>query len=163
MRLYVASSWRNSFQPAVVAGLRDNDHEVYDFRHPSPGDNGFHWSEIDPQWKRWSPTQFDQALAHPIAKAGFDKDFGAMRHSDGCVLVLPSGRSAHIEAGWFVGKGLPLWIYQPHGGHSYSDKPCSACGDLDGCHGGIEPELMYSFSEGVFDDLNDLICAIKEG
>ena len=51
MKLYVASSWRNLNQPTVVELLRKCGHEVYDFRNPAPGDNGFHWEEIDPDWE----------------------------------------------------------------------------------------------------------------
>ena len=36
MKIYVASSWRNAQQPAVVARLREAGHEVYDFRNPAP-------------------------------------------------------------------------------------------------------------------------------
>jgi len=32
LRVYVASSWRNEFQPGVVAVLKADGHEVYDFR-----------------------------------------------------------------------------------------------------------------------------------
>lgn len=46
--IYVASSWRNPYQPVVVGELRFMGHEVYDFRNPEPGSHGFHWSEIDP-------------------------------------------------------------------------------------------------------------------
>lgn len=33
-RIYVASSWRNKYQPEVVAALRKAGHKVYDFRNP---------------------------------------------------------------------------------------------------------------------------------
>lgn len=42
MKIYVASSWRNNRQPDVVKFLRDLGHEVYDFKNPKPGDDGFH-------------------------------------------------------------------------------------------------------------------------
>ena len=35
MNIYVASSWRNAYQPEVVARLRSEGHSVYDFRNPS--------------------------------------------------------------------------------------------------------------------------------
>lgn len=50
-KIYVASSWRNDIQPQVVETLRKEGFEVYDFKNPEPGNNGFHWSEIDPDWK----------------------------------------------------------------------------------------------------------------
>jgi hypothetical protein len=157
MKLYVASSWRNPHQQNVVRVLREFGHDVYDFKNPAPGNNGFGWRSIDPDWKRWSPRKFAECLNHPIAEAGYQLDFQAMAAAEGCVLVLPCGRSAHIEAGWFCGRAMPVWILIPPGKHSYSNAPCAECGDMEGCHGGVEPELMYKLaSEGVFDNLNDL-------
>ena len=105
MNIYVASSWRNNQQPEVVRRLREAGHEVYDFKNPKPGDNGFHWSEIDPAWKSWEPAAFRDALDHPTAIAGFDSDMTALKACDACVLVLPCGRSAHLELGWACGAG----------------------------------------------------------
>jgi hypothetical protein len=111
VKLYVASSWRNPYQPDLVGILRQAGHEVYDFRHPPGGDHlGFSWSEVDPKWRTWSPSEFIAALDHPIAQAGFQSDFGAMHWADAGVLVLPCGKSSHLEAGYFVGAGKPLLI-----------------------------------------------------
>ncbi|KKN24633.1 hypothetical protein LCGC14_0893170, partial [marine sediment metagenome] len=77
MKIYVASSWRNDHQPGVVHDLREAGHEVYDFRNPREGDNGFHWSDIDPGWETWSPARYRECLEHPIAKAGFQSDMDA--------------------------------------------------------------------------------------
>ena len=106
-KIYVASSWRNDIQPKVVDALRHSGHEVYDFRNPAPEDGnfGFSWSEIDIHWKAWSPEEYRAALDHPIAKKGFACDFGAMKWADTFVLVLPCGRSAHLEMGWACGMG----------------------------------------------------------
>ncbi len=104
-KVYVASSWRNLAQPGVVQALRRLGHHVYDFRNPREGDNGFHWSEIDPEWKSWNGHQYIEALKHPIAESGFKSDFDAMQWADTFVLVQPCGRSAHLELGWAVGQG----------------------------------------------------------
>lgn len=108
MKIYVASSWRNPYQPRVVAELRALDHEVYDFRNPEPGDNGFAWRSIEPGWERWSPSQWRRALEHPLAVRGFKNDYTGMEWADACVLVLPSGRSSHLEAGYMAGQGKPV-------------------------------------------------------
>jgi len=113
-KIYVASSWRNELQPGIVAQLREAGHEVYDFRNPPDAGrgevmggrgtgSGFQWSEIDPNWRKWTAKQYRQALENPIAKRGFDSDFGAMQWCDICLLVLPCGRSAHLELGWCAG------------------------------------------------------------
>jgi len=104
-KVYVASSWRNIAQPRVVNAIRSEGHEVYDFRNPKEGDNGFDWSEIDHAWKLWNGPQYIDALDHPIAEAGFRSDFDAMQWADTFVLVQPCGRSAHLEMGWAVGQG----------------------------------------------------------
>lgn len=112
-KIYVASSWRNDHQPGVVEYLRQSGFDPYDFRHPDPRDNtnkGFHWSEIDPQWKGWDVGTYIQALDHPSAVDGYLTDLHAMQDAGACLLVLPCGRSAHLEAGWFVGQGKPLVI-----------------------------------------------------
>jgi nucleoside 2-deoxyribosyltransferase len=58
---------------------------------------------------------------HTLCYFGFMNDFEAMQWADACVLVMPCGRSAHLEAGYFVGAGKPLYILLSDG----------------------EPELMY--------------------
>ena len=105
MKIYVASSWRNLEQPFTVDRLRSMGHEVYDFRNPKPGNIGFAWSEIDPNWESWTVPEWREALTHPVAEAGFKADFSAMEWCDVMVLVLPCGRSAHLELGWAVGVG----------------------------------------------------------
>jgi hypothetical protein len=120
--IYVASSWRNLLQPAIVAMLRKVGHEVYDFRNPAPGQSGFNWREIDPNWQDWTPAQYREALKHPIAQAGFKLDMDALRACAACVLVLPSGRSASFEFGWAAGQRKKLGVVM-----------------FDKC----EPELMY--------------------
>lgn len=91
-KIYVASSWRNSHQPAVVQALRADGHDVYDFRNPAPGD------------------------------------------CDCCVLVLPCGRSAHLELGYAIGAGKPTFILLAEG----------------------EPELMYKMSPYLCADMDEL-------
>lgn len=103
MKTYVASSWKNKYQPDVVAALRAVGHEVYDFRHPEAGDDGFHWSEIHPAWPHWTREEYRAALSHPLADHGFGLDMNALRWSEAVVLVLPCGKSSHLELGWAIG------------------------------------------------------------
>lgn len=104
-KIYVASSWRNPHQAAVVESLHKAGHLVYDFKNPRPGNTGFSWSEIDPNWINWTADEYVAALDHPIAKAGYASDMNAMKWADTFVLVLPCGRSAHLELGWAAGAG----------------------------------------------------------
>lgn len=105
-KIYLASSWRNLLQPGLVSDLRACGHEVYDFRNPPHVQSGFAWSQIDPSWENWSAVEYrDAILTHPIAARGYMADLRGMEWADTCVLLLPCGRSAHLEAGWFCGRG----------------------------------------------------------
>lgn len=111
LRVYVASSWRNEGQPEIVSMLRSAGFAVYDFREPIPGNRGFSWHELDPTLPvgpadlTLPAEQIAYMLRHPIAEDGFALDMNALRWCDACVLVLPCGRSAHLEAGWAAGAG----------------------------------------------------------
>lgn len=120
MKIYVASSWRNKYLDDVFKALRATGHDVYDFRA-----NGFGWDEAateaqfvelkrrdrkDPErlytakeWKRLTDT--------PIAREGFQRDYDALTTSQAVVLVLPAGRSAHLEAGYLVGLDVASRAY----------------------------------------------------
>ena len=141
-KIYVASSWRNPRQREIVQGLRRWGHEVYDFKNPKPGDFGFSWtqvSEVPP--KDWTAADYIKALEHPRALQGFNNDFSAMLWADTFVLVLPCGRSAHLELGWAVGQGKRCYVLLEE--------------KID------EPELMYligakliTSAEQLHDELN---------
>jgi len=105
VKVYVASSWRNDWHPFVVGRIRDDGHDVYDFRNPAPGNSGFAWSTIDPGWQSWTWDQYRDALKHPLAEEGFRLDMQALRSAEATVLVMPCGRSAHLELGYAVGAG----------------------------------------------------------
>lgn len=110
MRLYVASSWKNGAYPALVESLRAKGHDVLDWRI-----GGFSWREVsDTPIDQVSPQEYrDKILQSARAREAFFNDFDKMQSAEACVLLLPCGRSAHIEAGWFWGVGKPLHIFIP--------------------------------------------------
>lgn len=77
-----------------------------------------------------------EGIEHPRAVEGFKLDFEAMEMCDTCVLVLPCGRSAHLELGWFVGQGKRIAILL--------DDP-------------VTPELMYRMVDHIATSLFDLL------
>lgn len=146
MKIYVASSWRNTHQPVVVATLREAGHEVYDFKNPAPGDHGFGWRQTghDPA-AGLDAAKMRAMLDAPAARRGFRFDAEACADADVCVLVLPCGRSAHLEAGWISGRGMPVVVYAPQ---------------ID------EPELMYKFFDGpggtpLFAELTEVLSHLS--
>jgi hypothetical protein len=196
--VYVASSWRNLAQPAVVAALRTAGIDCYDFKNPEGG-TGFSWSEVRPAgaaaavadcmhcggvivkssfaglgfwepdydarrdpvvWRHvssgyaacnwsgssrafpakgsdWEPvgTYLDM-IDHPRAIEGYESDFAAMNRADTFVMVLPCGKSAHLELGWAAGAGKRTAIL---------------------CEDPIEPELMYRMADFIAPTLSDLL------
>jgi hypothetical protein len=147
-RIYLASSWRNLYQPNMVDLLRQSGHQVYDFRNPGEGWNspvpgvlkGFAWSDLDPAWKEWDNESYRALLlGHPVAARVFESDWQAMQWADTGVLLLPSGRSAHIEAGYFTGAGKELHIV-------LTDPQ--------------EPELMYRMATAIHLGGRELVAAL---
>lgn len=139
-RIYLASSWRNECQPEVLAALRADGHEVYDFRNPAPGDTGFGWRQIGDR-ASWTAEHFaTHVLDHPIAAHGFGLDMSALEAASACVLLLPCGRSAHLELGYAVGARKLTVVYMPA---------------LD------EPELMYRMCDYVETTLDGVRRALS--
>lgn len=144
MRIYVASSWRNTFQQHVVHTLRAAGHDVYDFRNPEPGDHGFSWRQCATPEQLADPRAFrDAVLTHPVARAGFRKDMSALVDADATVLVLPCGRSAHLELGYATGAGQRTIVLL--------DSPMS------------EPELMYLMNTEICVSLDEVVESLGNG
>lgn len=140
MNIYLASSWRNPYHKGMLVSLREWGHEVYDFK--APEHVPFRWDAISQSWQAWSPeTYLVQLTTNPLCTAGYAQDAAAMRKADAGVLLLPCGRSAHLEAGYFVGAGKPLLIFIPER---------------------IEPELMYLMADSVHTCVDGLRVALED-
>jgi hypothetical protein len=139
MKIYLASSWRNKYYPDVLKLIRDAGHDVYDFRDTNAT---FHWREISPEWESWTTEEFVHHLNNDNrAIAGYINDSDALYWCEALVLLLPSGRSAHLEAGWAVGAGREVAIYSPER---------------------MEPELMSRMVDFITGDIDELLNWIQE-
>ena len=122
--------------------VREAGHDVYDFRNPGPGDHGFGWRQCATPEQLKDPRAFrDEVLAHPVAAAAFAKDMGALTRADATVLVLPCGRSAHLELGIATG-ALQTTIV-------LLDDPIS------------EPELMYLACNRMCVSIEEVVEALR--
>ena len=90
------------------------------------------------QWETWSAEAYRKALADPRAEEGFTLDMDALKACDTLVLVLPCGRSAHLELGYAIGAGKRTIIFYPPGVH-------------------IEPELMYKAADHIVLSARELL------
>jgi len=136
MRLYVASSWRNQKITEVVAALRAAGHHVYDFREDDGEGSAFNWRDIDLNWKNWTVDQYLDGLEHPAAEHGFNRDMDALNDAEGLLLVLPCGRSAHLELGIAIGRTKPTCVLLEEN---------------------QEPELMYKAVDELASDVEEAI------
>jgi hypothetical protein len=146
-RIYLASSWRNQHHARFRDELRAAGHSVYDFKGTSPHLYGgpvptaFKWSELGSDWESWTPDAYRAAVTTSArAAAGYLGDFRGMEWADTCVMLLPCGRSAHIEAGYMKGRGKRLIIAYPN------DAP-----------DGFEPDLMYLLGDHITIGLGELL------
>jgi hypothetical protein len=130
--------------------IRALGHDVYDFRNPhATGDRengakgqGFHWTEIDPNWRNWTPGELRDALETPRALEGFHSDYDALIWCDICVMVpgQTAGRSMHLELGYAAGLGKQTIILLSDG----------------------EPELMYKLANHIAINLGELSDLLQQ-
>lgn len=132
MKIYLASSWRNPYYDDIFNWLSKEFPHTYNFKK-----DGFHWSDVlGSDWKQVSLEEYKTGLSHVEAEIGFERDKTALESASATVVVLPCGRSAHLELGVAIGLNQYTAIYSPE-------------------H--FEPELMYKFCDLITDDVDELI------
>lgn len=107
-RIYMASSWRNEFYNNTLQLLLRNDFLVHDWRDPS---TAFKWSQANMPTDPTAEEQRQILIGNARCSQGFLADFRGMQWANTCILLLPSGRSAHLEAGWCKGAGKHCVVY----------------------------------------------------
>lgn len=113
MRIYIASSWKNAKMVLDIAYyLRGKGHQVDAFVDSYNGRYVFHWKEIFTDKNKFNARSF---LRYKQAKKAFQEDKKWLDWCEVCVLLLPAGNSAHLEAGYIKGQKKKLIIYRPTG------------------------------------------------
>lgn len=134
-RIYLIGSLRNPKVPETAAALRQTGHDVYDDWYAAG-------PEADDYWQRYEKARgrgMDAALHDGLASHyTFSADKEQLDRADVGVLLMPAGKSGHLELGYIIGRGKPGYVLF-----------------LDG-----EPErwdVMYRFANRVFFNLGDLV------
>jgi|SRR6185295_7991291 len=137
--VYLIGSLRNPKISELAIRLRQHGFDVFDdWSSPGP--------ETDEYWQKYEKQRgrsYAEALQGYHAKEVFDFDKQHLDRCDVAVLVLPAGKSGHLELGYIVGKGKPGFIL-------LEDK---------------EPErydIMYLFATGIFVSEDDMVTKLKE-
>ena len=131
--IYVIGSMRNPRVPEVAKALRAVGIDAFDDWHSPGPDTDEKWQEYEKARKR----PYREALAGYHAQNVYAFDKYHLDRCDAALLVLPAGKSGHLELGYMIGRGKPGYIL------------------LDG-----EPErldVMYNFATAVLTSLEQLI------
>lgn len=136
MKVYLIGSLRNDKIPAIGACLRDVGFEVFDDWYAAG-------PEADDYWKQYEEARghdYAEALKGHAAEHVFEFDKHHLDTSDLAILVLPAGRSGHLELGYMVGAGKPGYILH--------DNP-------------ERWDVMYRFATGVFFSDKEMYDALQ--
>lgn len=136
MNIYLIGSLRNPQVPVVAEDLRREGFNVFDDWFSAGPEADDHWQAH----AKYREQTYFEALDSPHAKNVFEFDTKWIHWSDVVVLLMPAGKSGHLELGWALGRGKLGYVL------------------FDG-----EPErydVMYRFATGVFLDTKDLAVAL---
>ncbi len=129
--IYVIGSLRNPEVTDVGNDLRDLGLDVFDdWMAAGP--------EADDYWKTYETKRghsYKEALDGYAAQHVFNFDKHHLDRCDAVILVLPAGRSGHLELGYAIGSGKPGFILLDQ---DYKDE-----GRFD---------VMYNFATEVFEN-----------
>lgn len=106
--IYVIGSLRNKEVTIVSAALRSAGFSVWD-EWVAAG------PEADEYWQRYETAKghsFTEALNGLAAQNVFYFDKGLIDLADAGILVMPAGKSAHLELGYMAAKGKKTYIFQ---------------------------------------------------
>ncbi len=132
MKIYIASSWKNAERVKILAGmLRVKGHDVDAFCEARKGRTIFNFHEVPGADLHNGITM----LKEPIVKKAFTEDKKWLDWADAVVMLLPCGKSAHLEAGYAKGQGKKLFIMGEFPAGEY--------------------DVMYGFADGLF-KLNEI-------
>ena len=136
--IYLIGSLRNPEIPRIGNYIRSLGVEVFD--------DWFAGGKIaDDEWQEYETTRkrdYASALKGYAADHVFAFDKHHLDRSHAGILVLPAGKSGHLELGYLAGQGKPTYIL-------FDQVP-------------ERWDVMYKFATEVFFDLEDLGERLKQ-
>lgn len=130
--IYLIGSLRNPTIPTIANRLREAGHDVFDDWYAAGEKADDSWRD----YEKGKGLSYLQALDGLAANHVFRFDLTHLQRAEAGVLVLPAGKSGHLELGWLLGMGRR--------GYILLDSP-------------DRWDVMYKFATGVYDKLEDLI------
>lgn len=141
--IYLIGSLRNENIPHIANKIRKLGFEVFDdWFSPGP--------EADDFWRNYEKVRgstYKQALNNWAGKHIYEFDKFHIDRADVGVMVMPAGKSGHLELGYMIGQGKKCFIL-------FDEEP-------------ERWDVMYQFAEDVcfnFEELQDeLLKIMKNG
>lgn len=137
--IYVIGSLRNPKIPIFANSLRALGYEVFDDWYAAGERADDHWQD----YEKGRGRTYKQALEGRFSDNGFAFDKRNLERVDCVILLMPAGKSGHLELGYAAGLGKQTYILFPDG----------------------EPErwdLMYKFANAVFFSEEELTNALVQ-
>lgn len=135
--IYLIGALKNEQIPIIGNALREHGYDVFeDWFSPGPEADTFLL-----KYEKLRGHGYKEALKGYAAQHNFQFDKFHLDRCDAAVMVMPAGKSGHLELGYILGCGKP--------GYILFDK---------------EPErfdLMYNFATDIFFSLDDLIVELQ--
>lgn len=136
--LYIIGSLRNPRIPEIGSALRaQTELDIFDDWYAAGPTADDSWRD----YEQGRGHDFAQALRGYAARHTFEFDLRHLNRASAGVLVLPAGKSGHLELGYLIGQRKP--------GYILLDK---------------QPErfdVMYQFATGVFNSLEALVSHLN--
>ena len=137
MKIYIGGALANPEVVRITKLLQDAGHEAFsEWYTPGP--------DADVLWRDYELAlgyDYREALRRPAAQNIFHFDKRYIDASDALVMVLPAGKSAHLELGYAVGRGKRGFIYMPEQPDKW--------------------DIMYSYAEAVVYNDAELLESVK--
>ena len=137
MVVYLIGSLRNPAIPAIAERLREEGYDTFDDWMAAGPNADDSWRD----YERARGNSYQEALSGYAAQHVFNFDKYHLERADIGILVLPAGKSGHMEIGWLLGKGKPGYILLDKDPDRY--------------------DVMYNFATGVFNDIGELVCELN--
>lgn len=104
--IYLIGSLKNPIVGEVASVLRKLGHDVFDdWRSPGPDADDYLRD-----YYRARGFNYRQIMESPSARLAFNYDKEHLKRCDLAIMVMPAGKSGHLELGTVIGSGKPGYI-----------------------------------------------------
>lgn len=138
--IYLMGSLKNPKIPAIANSLRKKGFDVFDEWFAAGPTADRHWKA----YAQGRGLPYREALNLPFVTTAFDFDMKHLALCEAGVMVMPCGKSAHVELGLFIGSRRKMFILH------------------DGEPEGDDWELMPKIATAMAYDIDELVAQMKE-